>query len=580
VNDRRPLIAIALILLISVAPMFWKKAPVVGVDSLGTAAPTTAVAAPGSTAAAALPTVDSAVESQSAPAAPASEPLDADVPAQVVLVRSGLYEYGISTRGGRLVSARILPYTSTHPADTLAGGGRDTVQLIRPEAPLLANRLLIAGDTVRLDEVVFSADASELTVADAAGVLTLTGQAGPYAVELQYTFAPDDYRIHLDGTVRNLNGAGGTLLVGLGNGFRDTESDTLVNHRESGVVTKLDGTKLTRYGSLDPGATVLPGPFEWVAVKSKYFVAGLFAYDSTATAGARGLIGGVQATVAPDAGKSPIRAAVVASMVLPPSGAFQTTLFLGPMEVDRLSAIGHDFDDVNPYGWPGFRTVIRPFAVGIRAVFVWMHDVTGLSFGWVIVLFGVMVRVLLWPLNQKAMRSMTAMQAIQPQLTALQAKYKEDPQRLQQEMFKLYKDNNVNPFGGCWPMLLPYPLLVAVFFVLANTIELRGVPFLWMTDLSRQDPLFIIPVVMAVSMFAVSKIGMMGMPPNPQSKMMMYLMPVMMLVLFFRFAAGLNLYYAVQNIVSLPQQWLIMKERRKLMPKAAPAVEVRTKKKS
>ncbi len=579
-NDRRPLIAIALILLISVAPMFWKGAtPPVGVDSLGRPVPAAVTDSPTTT----TPPAELGATTQSAPPSVAvvdSVPVVPELPEQVVLVRSALYEYGISTRGGRIVTARILPYTSTHPSDTLAGGVRDTVQLVRPEAPLLANRILIGGDTVRLDRVAFVADVPEVAAADAPADLTLTGQAGPYQVELHYTFSPDDYRIHLEGTVRGLAGAGGTLLVGLGEGFRDTESDSLVNHRESGVVTKLDGTKLTRFGSLDPGSTILPGPFEWVAVKSKYFVAGLFAYDSTATAGARGRIGGLQATVALDAGKSPVRAAVVASMVLPPSGAFEGTLFLGPMEVDRLSAMGHDFDDVNPYGWPGFRTVIRPFAVGIRAVFVWMHETTGLSFGWVIVLFGVSVRVLLWPLNQKAMRSMTAMQAIQPQLTALQTKYKEDPQRLQQEMFKLYKDNKVNPFGGCWPMLLPYPLLVAVFFVLANTIELRGVPFLWMTDLSRHDPLYIIPVLMAVSMFAVSKIGMMGMPPNPQSKMMMYIMPVMMLVLFFRFAAGLNLYYAVQNIVSLPQQWLIMQERRKLIPKEAPAVEVKTKRKT
>jgi YidC/Oxa1 family membrane protein insertase len=208
-----------------------------------------------------------------------------------------------------------------------------------------------------------------------------------------------------------------------------------------------------------------------------------------------------------------------------------------------------------------------------------MHETLNVGYGWVIVLFGVLVRILLWPLNQKAMRSMTAMQAIQPQLTALQTRYKEDPQRLQAEMFKLYKENKVNPFGGCWPMLLPYPLLVAVFFVLANTIELRGVPFLWMNDLARYDPLYIIPVLMAASMFAVSKIGMMGMPPNPQTKMMAYLMPVMMLVFFHKFASGLNLYYAVQNIVSLPQQWLIMQERKKLVPKAAPMVEVKTKKK-
>ena len=193
-------------------------------------------------------------------------------------------------------------------------------------------------------------------------------------------------------------------------------------------------------------------------------------------------------------------------------------------------------------------------------------------------IFGIFVRLMLWPLNQKAMRSMTAMQAIQPQLQAIQAKYKEDPARLQQEMLKLYKENKVNPFGGCWPMLIPYPFLVAVFFVLQNTIELRGVSFLWMPDLSRADPLFIIPIFMGISMFALSKIGQMGMPPNPQAKMMTYVMPVVFVVLFFSFASGLNLYYAVQNVADLPQQWMIMKERQKLNLNRTATQTVHTKK--
>jgi YidC/Oxa1 family membrane protein insertase len=575
VNDRRPLIAIALILLISVAPMFLRKppAPVAAGDSLvtATATDTGRVAPPVLQAApAAVVPSDSAALVPTAPV----------VPETVVAVRSPLYRFGISTLGGRIVSSRFLEYSAMHPGDTLASGARDTVELIRPEAPLLANRLVVGGDTLFLDKVAFTPSADSVGVINGPEMLTLTGTSGGYQIELRYSFVPDDYHVRIDGVITGLNGRGATLTIGLGEGFRDTESDTVENHRESGIVTKLDGTELTRFASLDPNrSTVLPGPFEWVAVKSKYFVAGLFAYDSSAAAGARGLIGGVQATARPEAGENPLRAVVAASMVVPASGAFGWTLFLGPMEYDRLTAMGHDFDDVNPYGWPGFRTVIRPFAVAIRTVFVWMHETLNVGYGWVIVLFGVLVRILLWPLNQKAMRSMTAMQAIQPQLTALQTRYKEDPQRLQAEMFKLYKENKVNPFGGCWPMLLPYPLLVAVFFVLANTIELRGVPFLWMNDLARYDPLYIIPVLMAASMFAVSKIGMMGMPPNPQTKMMAYLMPVMMLVFFHKFASGLNLYYAVQNIVSLPQQWLIMQERKKLVPKAAPMVEVKTKKK-
>jgi YidC/Oxa1 family membrane protein insertase len=179
----------------------------------------------------------------------------------------------------------------------------------------------------------------------------------------------------------------------------------------------------------------------------------------------------------------------------------------------------------------------------------------------VLVLFGILVRVLLWPLNQKAMKASVAMQAVQPHMKEIQDRHKDDPTRLQQEMVKLYKEHQVNPLGGCLPMLLPFPILLALFFVFANTIEFRGVAFLWLPDLSLRDPYYIIPVVMGASMWALSKLGQMGMPPNPQAKMMTTIMPVMMTVMFLNFASGLNLYYAVSNLVSLPQQYFINKSR-------------------
>ena len=131
-------------------------------------------------------------------------------------------------------------------------------------------------------------------------------------------------------------------------------------------------------------------------------------------------------------------------------------------------------------------------------------------------------------------------------------------------MMKLYADHNMSPFTpilGCLPMLLPMPILFALFFVFQNTIEFRGVPFLWLPDLSRHDPLYIIPLVMGLSMFGLSKVGQLGMPPNPQAKMMLYFLPVMMTFLFFRFASGLNLYYAVSNIFSIPQQYFLARRR-------------------
>ena len=164
-----------------------------------------------------------------------------------------------------------------------------------------------------------------------------------------------------------------------------------------------------------------------------------------------------------------------------------------------------------------------------------------------------------------------AMQAIQPVLKEIQDKHQKDPQRLQQEMFKVYKENKVNPFSGCWPVLLPWPILIALFFVFQNSIELRDQSFLWVPDLSRPDPFYIIPVLMAASMFGVTKIGQMGMPANPQMKMMLYFMPIMMLVMFLNFASGLNLYYAVQNLASIPQQWLVAQERMRRLPQAPPA---------
>jgi YidC/Oxa1 family membrane protein insertase len=210
--------------------------------------------------------------------------------------------------------------------------------------------------------------------------------------------------------------------------------------------------------------------------------------------------------------------------------------------------------------------VIRPVAVGARWLLVWLHEKIGLAYGLALVVFGVGIRLVLWPLNQRAMRASMAMQAIQPVLKEIQDKYQKDPQRLQQEMFKVYKENNVNPFSGCWPVLLPWPILIALFFVFQNSIELRGQAFLWVPDLSRPDPFYIIPVLMAGSMFGVTKIGQMGMPVNPQMKMMLYFMPIMMLVLFLNFASGLNLYYAVQNLASIPQQWLVARERMRRMP--------------
>jgi len=562
--DRRFLFAMALIMAILLGPgLIFKKPPpaTVSGDSLATAADSGRATGAGETAPErAIPEPAPRGRTPGTPAASAPTP-GPQTPEDTVVVVSGLYRYTFATRGARLLGAMMNGYTYT-----IEGLKDRPVELLEPDSDLLALELIAGRDTVRLDQWVFTPSSDSLTVAEEPVELSMSASHDGISVDLDYRFKPDEYQVMVRGTVTGLGPNGGLLLIGMGPGLAHTESNRRESKRNMGFVTRNGGSKLTRFSSLDPGETVTkPGPFEWVAVKSKYFVAAVMSIDEGSVP-----LSGVTATVAPDAPKNPELAAVWVSRPVTADGLFEYRLYAGPMEYPRLKALGHGFYDVNPYGWPGLRSLIRPVAVAARWVLVWMHDNLNLHYGLVLILFGVLVRVVLWPLNQKAMRSSIRMQAVQPLMKEIQEKHKDKPDVLQKEMFKLYKEHNVNPLGGCWPMLLPFPILIALFFVFQNTIELRGVSFMWLPDLSQKDPLYIIPVLMGVSMFLVSKVGQIGVEPNPQMKMMLYVMPVMMTVLFAGFASGLNLYYAVQNLVSVPQQWYLAHERLRLNPPKKP----------
>ena len=491
-------------------------------------------------------------------------------PEDTVVVTSDLYRYTFSTRGGRLISAVLAEYRYT--IDSVKN---NSVELLRPGGDLMALRLIVGQDTLPLDDWVFTPSVEQLSVDDPSveqlsvddpAELVLQATRGGVDVVLRYRFEPGTYQVEVQGDISGLGPNGGLLLVGMGPGMANTEANLSENKRNMGTVTRNGSSDLTRFSSLDPGEQVAePGPFTWVAVKSKYFVTGMLSIEDDSRPWS-----GVSISVPISSPKDPETADVWVSRPVTADGGFHYRLYTGPMEYPRLKAIGHGFDDVNPYGWPGLKSIIRPVAVGARFVLVWMHETFNLHYGFVLILFGILVRVVLWPLNQKAMRASMKMQAVQPLMKELQTKYKDNPERLQKETFKLYKEHNVNPLGGCWPMLLPFPILIALFFVFQNTIELRGVSFMWLPDLAQKDPLYIIPLLMGLSMFLVSKVGQIGVEPNPQMKMMLYALPVMMTVLFSSFASGLNLYYTVQNLVSVPQQWILAQERLKVNPPKKP----------
>jgi YidC/Oxa1 family membrane protein insertase len=470
------------------------------------------------------------------------------------VVESDLYRFEFSTRGARLAAVILRPYRS------FAAGADTTAQLVPDNAPFLVYQFVTGRDTLDLGTWAFEPEVETLRVTDETATLTWVGRGQGREVRLTQRFRPDDYLFEVMG---EMSGAPeGYVLVTLGPRLRSIDGDTVGDIRSYGVVTKARQTERLDFRALDPGERrELPGPFEWVAIKSRYFVAAVMALETSAPQ-----FGGAVAVGGPKPGNHETDVMVWASLPAP-RGEFRHSVYVGPQEYRRLKHIGHDFQDVNPYGWI-FRPIIRPFANFIVLILLWMHETLTLGYGWVLVLFGILVRVVLWPLNQKAMRSSTAMQALQPDIKAIQEKYAgkkdiKDQQRMQAEIMQLYKEHGVNPLGGCVPLLIPMPVLFALFFVFANTIEFRGVSFLWLPDLSRPDPFYIIPLVMGGSMFALSWIGQRGMPPNPQTKMMMYIMPGIFTFMFLNFASGLNLYYAVSNLTSLPQQWLISQERRR-----------------
>ena len=552
--ERRVILAIVLMLIVAVLPSILSP-PKKAVRQAGRPAGGDTTRLPAVAESAAAPTLPSARP----PAGPS-----AGIPAETVWVTSSRYRLGFSTAGGGLVSAELPEYRSFAAGDS----GRP-VELVPPGRPWLAHSIMRGADTISLADWSFTPNARLVRVPDTGTEsvpLTFTAARGGARVTLDYVFLPGEYHFEVRGSVTGLGSQGAVLLVGLGDGLRSVEADSMDDFHHFGVVTKAGRTQSTSFQSFKPGSVkLLDGPFEWAGVKSKYFLLAALASEENAPQFGGGIaVGGpVEVTSSSLLGGragTETRVALTLTLPVPPAGDFRYRLYVGPLEYRRLARLGHDLDDANPYG--GFlRPIIQPVSALVVNILIWMHDRLSLAYGWVLVTFGIMVRAVLWPLNQKAMESSIRMQAVAPLIKETQERYKNEPDRLQREMMKIYKEHKVNPFGGCLPMLLPMPVLFALYFVFANTIEFRGVPFLWLPDLSRADPYYIIPIVMGLSMFALSKIGQIGVPPNPQTKTMVYFMPVFMTLLFLRFASGLNLYYAVQNLFSIPQQYLIARRR-------------------
>ena len=229
------------------------------------------------------------------------------------------------------------------------------------------------------------------------------------------------------------------------------------------------------------------------------------------------------------------------------------TVYLGPQSYAEVVSLGVGLEHAMDLGWRW----MRPIGKVILTVLISMHRLIS-NYGIVIILFSILIKIVVYPLTHSSYKSTAKMQALQPMIAPLREKYKGDPQRLNKETMKLYKEHGVSPLGGCLPMLLQMPILFALFTVFRSTIEFRQASFVsgWIDDLSQPDPYYILPVLMGLTMFVQQKMTM----KDPKQAAMVYIMPIMMVFIFKGLPSGLVLYYTLFNVLSSLQQWIMKRE--------------------
>jgi len=454
---------------------------------------------------------------------------------QTVTIETDLVRVGLSNRGGVFQSWELKRYHTSPPE-------KKPVQLVY-QGGKFKGPLSITVANAEIDKTIregLYGIEKDFTILDAAhpvGHVTMQfhDSATHLGVEKRLTFHNDSYVVDVS---VDLEGVTEPYDVGLGTNFGIVEwGSGFIGVIGSAwrVDDKIE--KETPEKELERKGTV-----QWVALHDKYFISALMPKQGTAA-------------VAKNEGEKIVSAGVrmAASGVASP---VVLQLYAGPKEHDSLRSLNMGLEEMIDFGFFifGSWTVVKSVAKPIFYVLRFIHGYT-YNYGVTIILLTVAIKLLFAPLQYKSYKSMRMMRVIQPKIAAVQEKYKGDRDRLNKELMKLYKDQKVNPLGGFLPMILQMPVFVALFNVLYTTIDLRQAPFmLWITDLSVQDPYYVLPIIMGVTMFIQQKITPTTMDPT-QAKIMLVL-PVGMTFLFVNFPAGLVLYWLTNNTLTISQQLL------------------------
>ncbi|WP_043747996.1 membrane protein insertase YidC [Imhoffiella purpurea] len=463
-----------------------------------------------------------------------------------ILVETDVLKVEISPRGGTIASVWLLDYS------VVPEKPEDKYRLFKPVPPnMLISQSGLLGDKsagLPTHESLFQTAQPSYRMESSANqldvVLTWKNEAG-LEVTKTYRFSRGSYLIHATQTLSNGSDkaiAAREYTQLQRTPLNDPNEPRFVHTYTGGVYySPEDKYKKVSFDDMTESPLDKSVSDGWIAMIQHYFMAAWIPpqgvqqtfYTNTLN-NSRYIIGQYSPAVSVPAGAS---------------HTFEDRLFIGPKLQDQLATIAPGLDLAVDYGW---LTVI---AQPIFWVMTWIHALVG-NWGWTIIILTILIKLAFYKLSETSYRSMANMRQLTPRLQALKDRYGDDKQRLNQAMMEMYKTEKINPLGGCLPILVQIPVFISLYWVLLDSVEMRQAPFmLWLDNLSAPDPYYILPLIMGVSMFVQQKLN--PPPPDPMQEKIMMSLPFVFTVFFAFFPSGLVLYWTVNNLLSIAQQWHI-----------------------
>ena len=491
---------------------------------------------------AAVPAATPSAMPATAPAPPATATA---APSDTVTITTDVVRATLDSRGASLVRLELLKFNDQNDRNrnvVLFDRSKDRVYLAQsgvvgvPDAPThLSNFKPVPG---------------ERTLADGQDVLTVrfeSAEQGGLVLAKTYTFRRNDYTVNVRHDIVNRSAAPLTpqLYVQLVRDGNPPPGESSFYYTFTGPAIYTDAAKFQKidFSDIEKGKAshAKNANDGWVAMVQHYFAS---AWLPPQDAAREFYTRKVETNLYSVGMLFPLAAIAPGA-----EQAVEQRLYAGPQDENRLAALAPGLDLVKDYGW--FTILAKPL--------FWLLDhlykVLG-NWGWAIVALVVLLKIAFYWLNASAYRSMAKMKAINPRVMELRERHKDNPQQMQQEMMRIYREEKVNPLGGCLPIVVQIPFFIALYWVLLSSVEMRNAPWvLWINDLSAKDPYYILPLVMTGSTLLQTWLN--PTPPDPMQARMMWIMPLVFSVMFFVFPAGLVLYWLTNNVLSIAQQWVI-----------------------